>query len=84
MSTVDPHRFDLFDQLADELAECFRRGERPSQEEYTDRYRELAEEIRSLFPALIRVEQAEDLLNEEPPAPTPAGLERRFCRCSPS
>ncbi len=48
------------------------RAERPSLKEYTDRYPELADEIRELFPALVRVEQAEDLLNEEPPASTPA------------
>ena len=37
----------------------FRRGERPALKEYTDRYPELAEEIRELFPAMVEVEQAE-------------------------
>jgi len=34
-------------------------GERPALKELTDRYPELAEEIRELFPAMVRVEQAE-------------------------
>ena len=38
----------------------FRRGERPSLQEYIDRYPELADEIRELFPALVEVEQAEE------------------------
>src|SRR5436190_1232401 len=45
------------DRLAEEFAERFRRGERPSLTEYTDRYPDLAEEIRELFPALVMMEQ---------------------------
>jgi len=48
---------DLFNELAHEFAERYRRGERPSLNEYTDRYPELAEEIRELFPALVMMEQ---------------------------
>src|SRR5262249_192430 len=45
-----------------------RRGERPSLSEYTDRYPELAEEIRALFPALVEMEQ---LASVEGPATGP-------------
>jgi serine/threonine protein kinase/WD40 repeat protein len=45
------------DRLAEEFAERFRRGERPSLTEYTDRYPELAEQIRELFPALVVMER---------------------------
>jgi serine/threonine protein kinase/WD40 repeat protein/tetratricopeptide (TPR) repeat protein len=45
------------EQLAEEFAERFRRGERPALTEYTERYPELADEIRELFPALVVMEQ---------------------------
>jgi len=48
---------DLFNELAFEFAERFRRGERPSLREYTERHPELAEEIRELFPTLVMMEQ---------------------------
>jgi hypothetical protein len=48
---------DLFNLLADEFAERYRRGERPPLSEYTDKYPELAAEIRELFPALVAIEQ---------------------------
>ena len=74
MTTTGPGQYDLFDRLAEEFAARYRRGERPSLKEYTDRYPELADEIRELFPALVRVEQAEDLLHERrrPRRPRPA------------
>ncbi len=59
MSKSRSEQFDLLDQLAEEFAARFRRGERPALKEYTDRYPKLAEEIRELFPAMIQVEQAE-------------------------
>jgi eukaryotic-like serine/threonine-protein kinase len=66
MSTSDSEQYSLLDQLAEEFAARFRRGERPALKEYTDRYPELAEEIRELFPALIKVEQVdEDHINRE-------------------
>ena len=72
--------YDLLDRLANEFAERFRRGERPSLKEYTDRHPELAEEIKSLFPALVDLEQADEVRLEgaedpsgaEPPPPSPA------------
>ena len=48
---------DPLAQLAEEFAERYRRGERPSLTEYAERYPELAERIRRLFPALVVMEQ---------------------------
>ncbi len=59
MSMSESGEYNLLDQLAEEFAERFRRGERPSLEEYAERYPELAEEIRDLFPAMVKVERAE-------------------------
>ena len=73
MSIDDSRAYDLLDQLAEDFAARFRRGERPSLKEYTDRYPELADEIRELFPALITVEQAEEICQDrnEAEAQTP-------------
>jgi eukaryotic-like serine/threonine-protein kinase len=59
MSISESEQYNLLDQLAEEFAARFRRGERPALKEYTDRYPELAEEIRELFPAMVEVEQAD-------------------------
>jgi len=48
---------DLFNLLADEFADRYRRGERPSLSEYTEKHPELAEQIQELFPALVAMEQ---------------------------
>ena len=48
---------DLLNDLAHEFAQRLRRGERPALTEYTDKYPELAAEIRDLFPALMVVEK---------------------------
>jgi serine/threonine protein kinase len=48
---------DLFNELANEFAERYRRGERPSLTEYTERHPELADEIRDLFPPLVMMEK---------------------------
>ena len=48
---------DLLNELAHEFAERYRRGERPPVNEYTDRYPDLAGEIRDLFPTLVMMEQ---------------------------
>src|SRR6516225_7223058 len=61
-----------FDELAEEFAQRYRRGERPSLEEYVDRLPELEAEIRELFPALVAVEQAHgEARAEEAPPPPP-------------
>ena len=61
MSISESDQDDLLDQLAEEFAARFRRGERPSLKEYTDRYPDLADEISELFPAMVKVEQAEEV-----------------------
>src|SRR5262245_5484955 len=48
---------DPVEELAEEFAARYRRGEHPSVTEYTDKYPELAERIRALFPALLIMEQ---------------------------
>ena len=65
MSISESEQYNLLDQLAEEFAERFRRGERPALKEYTDRYPELADEIRELFPAMVKVEQAEGVRQGE-------------------
>src|SRR5262249_13757862 len=45
------------EQLAEEFAERFRRGERPALTEYVQKHPELAEDIRELFPALVEMEE---------------------------
>src|SRR5437879_2681096 len=52
--------YGRFDELAEEFAARFRRGERPSLQEYIDRCPDLADAIRELFPALVEVERAEE------------------------
>jgi WD40 repeat protein/tetratricopeptide (TPR) repeat protein len=52
--------YGRFDALAEEFAARYRRGERPSLQEYIDRLPEMADEIREMFPALVAVQQAEE------------------------
>jgi WD40 repeat protein/serine/threonine protein kinase len=47
----------LLTRLADDFVARSRRGERPSLQEYVERYPELAADIRDLFPALVEIEQ---------------------------
>src|SRR5260370_21656288 len=56
METPSPRR-ETVEQLAEEFAERYRRGERPPLSEYTARYPEHAEQIRDLFPALVLMER---------------------------
>jgi len=64
--------YGRFDELAEEFAARFRRGERPSLQEYIDRCPELADEIRELFPALVEVERVEEDQQERSGAVEPA------------
>jgi serine/threonine protein kinase len=64
-------QYHLLDELAEEFADRFRRGERPSLKEYTDRYPQLANDIRDLFPAMVKVERvkgAREDVSEPPPS----------------
>jgi hypothetical protein len=45
MSISDSEQYVLLDQLAEDFAARFRRGEHPALKEYTDRYPELAEGV---------------------------------------
>jgi eukaryotic-like serine/threonine-protein kinase len=68
---------DLLDRLADSFAERYRRGERPSLKDYTDRYPHLAAQIRALFPTLVLMEELGpargDPTGPFPPPPPDAG-----------
>ena len=74
MSTESGSRdYGRFDELAEEFAQRYRRGERPSVQEYIDRLPEMADEIREMFPALVEVEQVEgdareDAIQQQQPA----------------
>jgi serine/threonine protein kinase len=71
MPADSSERYDLLDRLADEFAARYRRGERPSLQEYTDQYPELAGEIRDLFPAMVEIEQVEEVRREPAAEPEP-------------
>src|SRR5262249_36201375 len=66
---------DPVEKLAEEFAERYRRGERPSLTEYTDRHPELAGQIRELFPVLVEMEQfgSRESPPTGPPVPAPSG-----------
>ncbi len=57
--------YGRFDELAEEFAERYRRGERPRLQEYVDRLPAMADEIREMFPALVEVEQVEEDARED-------------------
>src|SRR5947207_5957794 len=79
MAADSSERFVLLNHLADEFAARYRRGERPSLQEYVDRHPGLADDIREFFPAMAEMEQVKEAREEvsEPEAagPLPA-LER--------
>ena len=58
------------EELAEEFLERCRRGQRPALSEYTNRYPQWADQIRSLFPLLIDMEAARPAPQE---SPTPTG-----------
>src|SRR6266481_9977672 len=60
MAADSSERFVLLNHLADEFAVRYRRGERPSLQEYVDRHPELADDIREFFPTLVEMEQVKD------------------------
>lgn len=68
----DPER-DPVDLLAEEFADRFRRGERPSISEYVERYPDHADQLRDLLPAVAQMEQLKQLrrvatdVEESPP-----------------
>src|SRR5262245_15659372 len=60
MATDSSERYLLLNRLAEEFAQRYRRGERPSLKEYADRHPELAADIREFFPAVVEMEQAKE------------------------
>jgi hypothetical protein len=71
-TSTNSHDYGRFDELAEEFAQRYRRGERPSVEEYVARLPAMADEIREMFPALVEVERVEKDAREDglrqPPA----------------
>src|SRR5256885_5158989 len=57
MAADSSEQFVLLNQLADEFAARYRRGERPALQEYIDRHPQLANDIREFFPAMLEMEQ---------------------------
>src|SRR5262245_40009788 len=57
MPSPDSSRDVVLEQLAAEFVERHRRGEHPPLSEYTERYPDLATDIRDLFPALVQLEK---------------------------
>lgn len=51
--------------LAEEFVERYRQGERPPLSQYTERYPELAEEIKDLFPAMLMMENLKPAEEDE-------------------
>ncbi len=69
----------LLTRLADEFAARYRIGERPPLQEYIDRYPELADDIRELFPAMVEIEQVREdhqEAGEQGAAPPASALEQ--------
>src|SRR4051812_44241517 len=56
MADSGVNRHLLLDELANDFAARYRRGERPGLSEYIGKHPELAEEIRDLFPAMVEIE----------------------------
>lgn len=71
MPSSDSHDYALIDQLAEEFAERFRKGERPSIQEYCDRYPHIADDLREMLPALAEVEHIKDEVQEAPKVDMP-------------
>ncbi len=75
MSTTSGSRdYGRFDELAEEFAGRYRRGERPSLQEYVDRLPEMADEIREMFPAMVEVERADGDLRDDVVQQPPVAL----------
>jgi serine/threonine protein kinase/WD40 repeat protein len=60
MAANDSGKYALLDELAEDFAARYRRGERPALREYVDLHPDLADDIRELFPALVQIEQADE------------------------
>src|SRR5260370_2386620 len=72
MARDSSERFVLLNELGEEFAARYRRGERPSLSEYIDRHPQLADDIREFFPAMIEMEQVKEE-RQEVSTPNAAG-----------
>ena len=63
MGDDSTEQFILLNQLGDEFANRYRRGERPGLKKYIDRHPELADKIREFFPAMA---DSQRFVNHEP------------------
>src|SRR5438309_1246231 len=66
MSESSSSQRNPVEELAEEFLERCRCGERPTLTEYTNRYPELADQIRRLFPLLIDMEAARPTPHDGP------------------
>jgi serine/threonine protein kinase len=67
--------YALLDQLVEEFADRYRRGQRPSLQEYLDKYPHLANDLREVLAAMVEIGQVEvdqrQAAVPEPAAPAP-------------
>ena len=75
-STDEDAQAELLDSLATEFLDRYRQGERPFVAEYAERYPELAEDIRDLFPTIGQMEGLKVEL-ERPTVADPGSLPPR-------
>src|SRR5271165_5183655 len=75
MPSSDSSRDVVLERLAAEFVERHRQGEYPPLSEYTDRYPDLAADIRELFPALVQIEKL------KPPADATGAFEATAVSC---
>src|SRR5262245_45063637 len=59
-SSTNSTDYVLLARLAEEFGARYRAGERPALQEYIDRYPEMADKIRELFPAMAEIEQVKE------------------------
>ena len=76
MADPNSHDYDLLDRLAEEFAARYRRGERPSVEEFAARHPLLAADIRDLLPVLAELEQVNEELGAESAPAAPPSLQQ--------
>ena len=57
---------NVVERLAQEFVDRYRRGDRPPLRDYTERYPEMAAEIRDLFPALLVMENLKPIDEDQP------------------
>jgi serine/threonine protein kinase/WD40 repeat protein/Tfp pilus assembly protein PilF len=72
---------DPVEELAESFLTRYRRGERPAVTEYTQKYPELADKIRDLFPALVMMEELGSVAGHpETPSDSPTAEGRQMPR----